>query len=156
LIKKKYLTITITIIVIITAVALTIMTSGALSANQNTNQNVPSSGSVTSVNVLVFNDQACTQKCSSLNWSTIIAGDSVSRTVYIKNTGGLPMALSLSATNWLPVSAAGPLTVGWNRENTVLAANQSVEATISLTVSPTVDPSITNFSFNIVVTGNQT
>jgi hypothetical protein len=153
---KKKLNLIITIIAIISAIALTFYTTATLSTNQNTNQNVPSSGSITSVNVSVYNDQPCTQKCQSLNWSTIVAGNSVSKTIYIKNTGGLPITLGMNATNWNPVTAEGPMTMSWNCENTVLQANQSIEATITLNVSPTIDPSITNFSFNIVITGRQT
>jgi hypothetical protein len=157
MLNKKQLRTTATIAVIIAAVALTIMTSATLSANSspNTNQNTPSNGDITSVNVSVYNDQSCTQKCSALNWSTIIAGNSVTKVVYIKNTGGQPLTLSMNATNWTPASAEGPLTIGWNQENTLLEANQSVSATISLNVSPIVDPGITNFSFNIIITGKQ-
>jgi hypothetical protein len=61
----------------------------------------------------------------------------------------------MNCTNWNPPAAAGPMTLSWNRENTVLTAGQSISATISLNVSPTIDSSITNFSFNIIITGEQ-
>ncbi|MCW4024095.1 MAG: hypothetical protein NWF01_03555 [Candidatus Bathyarchaeota archaeon] len=144
-------TITILLIAIVASVSLTIMTAATLSANDQ----VPSSGNITTINVAVYNDQACTQKCTSIDWDTIAAGGSASKTVYIKNTGGVPITLSMNCTDWTPEAAAGPMTLGWNRENTALTAGQSISATISLNVSPIIDSSITNFSFNIIITGEQ-
>jgi hypothetical protein len=115
---------------------------------------VPSNGTVLStVNVGVYNDQACTQNCTSISWGTLAPGSSTIKTVYVKNTGTLPMTLSMATSGWNPSNADGPITLGWNREGAALNASQSINATLTLTVSPSINSSITAFSFNITITG---
>ncbi len=133
-----------------TALFLTLLTSGLLLSSQT----VPSNGTVLStVNVGVYNDQNCTQNCTSIDWGTLAPGSSTIRTVYVKNTGTLPMTLNMTTSGWNPSSANGPITLSWNREGTVLNASQSINATLTLTISPSINSSITNFSFNITITG---
>ena len=133
-----------------TGLFLTLLTSGLLL----TSQTVPSNGTVLStINVGVYNDQVCAQNCTSINWSTIAPGSSTTKTFYVKNTGTLPMTLNMATTGWNPSNANGPIALGWDREGAVLNASQSINATLTLTVSPTIDSSITDFSFNITITG---
>ena len=133
-----------------TGLFLTLLTSGLLLSNQT----VPSNGTVVStVNVGVYNDQACTQNCTSINWGTLVPGSSTIKTVYVKNTGTLPVTLNMATAGWNPSNANGPITLSWNRGGVVLNATQSISATLTLTVSPSIDSSITTFSFNITITG---
>jgi hypothetical protein len=133
-----------------TGLFLTLLTSGLLLSNQT----VPSNGSVLStVNVGVYSDSSCTQNCTSINWGTLAPGSSTIRTVYVKNTGTLPMTLNMATTGWNPSNANGPITLSWNREGAVLNASQSISATLTLTVSSSISSSITTFSFNITITG---
>jgi hypothetical protein len=135
-----------------TGLFLTILTSALLLSSQT----VPSTGTVLStVEVGVYNDQACTQNCTSIDWSTLGPGSSTTKTVYVKNTGTLPMALNMATTDWNPSDADGPITLGWNREGAVLNASQSINATLTLSVSPSINSSITTFSFNITITGTE-
>jgi hypothetical protein len=148
---KANKTLAILLIVILSAITLTILTNATLSANDQVN----SSGNITTLNVEVYEDQACTQECTAIDWETIIAGTSASKTVYIKNTGGVPITLSMNCTNWNPEGADGPITLTWDRENTALTESQSISAAITLDVSATIDPSITSFSFDIIIIGAQ-
>jgi hypothetical protein len=133
-----------------TGLFLTLLTSGLLLSSQT----VPSSGTVLStVNVGVYNDQACTQNCTSINWATLSPGSATTKTVYVNNTGTLPVTLNMATSGWNPSSANGPITLGWNREGATLNASQSINATLTLTVLPSINSSITTFSFNITITG---
>jgi hypothetical protein len=133
-----------------TGLFLTLLTSGLLLSSQT----VPSNGTVLStVNVGIYNDQACTQNCTSISWGTLAPGSSTIKTVYVKNTGTLPMTLDMATSGWNPSNADGPITLGWNREGAALNASQSINATLTLTVSPSINSSITVFSFNITITG---
>lgn len=127
---------------------LTVTTAGLLSVSQT----VSSTGTVTAVNVGVYEDSACTQTLTSIDWGTISPGNSVTRTVYVKNTGNTPITLSMTKTGWNPAGADGPITVTWNKEGTALSAGQSTAATLTLTVSSGIS-GITTFSVNIVITG---
>jgi hypothetical protein len=134
--------------IVMVGVILTLTTAGLLSVNQT----VPSTGTVTSVNVGVYSDSACTLTLTSIDWGTISPGTSVTRTIYVKNTGNTQITLSMTKTNWNPTGANGPITITWDKESTTLAANAVATATLTLSVSSSIS-GITAFSVNIVITG---
>jgi hypothetical protein len=130
------------------ALILTVTTAGLLSVSQS----VSSSGSITTVNVGVYSDSACTLPLTSINWGTISPGTTVTKTIYVKNTGNTQITLSMTTNGWSPTSANGPLTLTWNKEGTTLSAGISTAATLTLTVSSSIS-GITTFSVNIVISG---
>jgi hypothetical protein len=115
-------------------------------------QSVSSSGSVTAINVGVYSDSSCTQNLTTIDWGTVAPGNSVTKTVYVKNTGNSDITLSMTKNGWNPTSANGPITVTWNKESTTLSAGASAAAIITLSVSSSIS-GITTFSVNIVITG---
>jgi hypothetical protein len=129
---------------------LTMLTAGVLTSSQS----VQSSGTITAVNVGVYSDSGCTQNLTSIDWGTLAPGNSTSRTIYIQNTGTIPVTLSMATSNWVPSNANTYLTLTWNRANYVLNPNTSVSATLTLTASSSAG-AITTFSFNIIITGTQ-
>ena len=138
------------IAVVATGLFLTLLTSGLLMSSQT----VQSGGTVNSVNVGVYSDSGCTQNCTTLDWGAITPGNSVTRTVYVKNTGTLPLTLSMTTGNWVPSNANTYLTLTWNQGGVVLAAGNSVTAILTLTASSSAG-NLTSFSFNIIITGTQ-
>jgi uncharacterized repeat protein (TIGR01451 family) len=127
---------------------LTVTTAGLLSVSQS----VSSTGTVTAINVGVYSDAYCTQNLTSIDWGTMAPGDTVTRTIYVKNTGNAQITLNMTKTNWNPTGANGPITVSWNKESTTLNPGVSTAATLTLSVSSSIT-GITSFSVNIVVTG---
>jgi hypothetical protein len=139
------------LVVIIVALPILTMTStGLLSINQT----ISSTGAVTAINVGVYSDSACTNELTSLDWGTISPGNSQDITIYLKNTGNAQITLSMTTTNWTPASADGPITLTWDKENTTLNPNQETTATLTLSISESIN-GITNFSFDIVITGTE-
>ena len=138
------------LVIAATGVILTLATSALLSANQN----VPVQGTVSAINVGVYTDSACTNNCTSLSAGTIAPGNTKTFTVYVKNTGTVPMTLSMITSGWNPTAANGPITLTWNREDYSLSAGASVSATLTLAVSSTISVSITSFSFTVAITGS--
>jgi len=100
----------------------------------------------------VYSDSACTTAVTSINWGSIAPGGTTSKVIYLKNTGNTPLTLSLSTANWNPTAAASQLIISWNKQDTVLAAGQSVAATVTLAVSSSVS-GITSFSTQIIIAG---
>jgi archaellum component FlaG (FlaF/FlaG flagellin family) len=140
-----------TIIAIIgAAIILTVTTAGLLSVNQT----VPSSGIVTTVNVGVYQEYACTNNLTSIDWGTLSPGDSTTQTIYIKNIGTQPITITMTKTNWNPTAANGPITLSWSPNDTTLNVGQVATATLTLDVSESIS-GITDFSFNIVITGSE-
>ena len=136
------------IAIAIAGMLLTLTTAGLVSVNQS----VSSSGTVTTINVGVYSNSACTQTLTSIDWGTISPGNTTTKTIYVKNTGNTQITLSMTTNGWSPTSANGPLTLTWNQEGTTLSAGLSTAATLTLSVSSSIS-GITTFSVNIVITG---
>lgn len=131
----------------ITGVFLTLVTAGIIAT-----QTVASNGTVSSVNVGVYSNIQCSQNCTSLAWGNLYPGDSTSKTIYVKNTGTIPITLSMTTASWTPTTADDYLTLSWNKQNTVLDPGESTPATITLSADSDTG-SLTSFSFNIVIAG---
>jgi len=149
MITKKFSKLAI-IVISIAVVLTTLVTLAALSASRN----VTLDGTITSVNVGVYSDAACTQTCTTINVGSLNPGSAFTQTVYIKNTGTVPVTLSMNTSNWNPAEASSYLTLSWNRQNYVLNAGLSVQATLTLTAA-TNTGSLTTFSFTATITGTQ-
>ncbi|MBN2335351.1 hypothetical protein JXL21_07290 [Candidatus Bathyarchaeota archaeon] len=121
---------------------------GVLTASKT----LSSSGSIMGINVGVYSDLACTTPISSLDWGTPDPGDTVIRTIYVKNEGNAEMTLSMSANTWVPSGVDAYLTVSWDQESTVLSEDEVVGATVTLEVSSGIT-GVNDFSFQIVVEG---
>jgi hypothetical protein len=115
-------------------------------------QSLTSSGTISTANVSVFSDSACTIPLSSISWGMISPGASVSKTIYILNTGNIPLTLTMTTNGWSPSQASSSISLSWNRENSVLNAGQSIDATLTLVVASSIS-GITSFSVNIVIAG---
>jgi len=138
-----------------TSLALTLLLFVSLLASGAivTTATVSSSGVISTANLGIYSDSACTQRITSINWGNIASSSSVTRTVYVKNTGNTALTLHMATTSWSPTTANGPITLSWNRENTVLNANQVTTATLTLSTQSSIN-GITTFSVNIVISGN--
>ena len=132
-----------------TGIFLAIVTAGLIST-----QSLPSSGTISAVNIGVYSDSGCTQTCTSLDWGMVSPGSVVTKNVYVKNTGNVPVTLSMATSGWSPSNANSYLTVSWNRQGTQLNAGQSIAATITLTVASDTG-SLNSFSFNATLTGTE-
>jgi hypothetical protein len=122
---------------------------GVLMATQTFNN----TGNIKTVGVGVYSNSACTNKVTSINWTTLTPGESKTQTVYIKNEGSVRIVLSMSVGNWTP-SNANVITVTWNRQGTPLSAGANVSATLTLAVPQTIS-GVTTFSFDITITGTE-
>jgi hypothetical protein len=130
-----------------TGIFLTLVTAGVL-----VTLTVPSNGTITTVNVGVYSDSQCSQNLTAIGWGSLYPGNSTTKTIYLKNTGDLPIALNMTSQSWTPASASSVLTLTWDQQNTVLTPDQSIPAILTLTADSDTG-SLVDFSFNIVITG---
>jgi hypothetical protein len=119
----------------------------------NSSKTVATNGRISTVNVGVYTNSGCTQAVTSLDWGNLTAGSSTTFTVWVKNIGSAKETLSMTTNGWSPSIASQYISLSWNQNNTVLTPNQVVNATLTLTVSPTISTSITTFGNNITITG---
>ena len=115
-----------------------------------------SGGSSTIVDIGIYSDSACTQNSTAIAWGNLTPGQNITQTVYVKNLGNANATLSMTTSNWTPENAYPSISLSWNREGTVIAPNQAVQATLTLTVAENVDTSITTFNFDIQITATAT
>ena len=137
------------IALLVVTLLLSLTTLGLLTMSQT----ITSSGAITSINVAVFSDSACTTPVNALSWGIISPGTSASRTVYVKNTGNSQLTLNMRTESWVPAGANNSISVTWNKENAQLNVSQSTAADLTLTVSPSIS-GILNFSVNIIISGS--
>lgn len=145
--SKKYIVLFLTIAMVGTLLAAT--SYAALSSSKT----VPASGRVVSVNVGVYTDSACTQQATAIDWGNLEPGENKTVTLYIKNTGNSPVTLGMTTNTWSPSDATQSITISWNRNGAVLASGAVVSANVQIIISPTT--ALSDFSFNIVITGSR-
>jgi len=146
--KSKILVILLTV----AAIALAGVTFAAITSNLS----VSSSGTVTAgPNVGVYSNSACTTAVTSISWGSIEAGGSTSQTIYVEDTGGTAMTLSISVANWSPSAANSYITLAWTGQGSQIQPGISgvLAVTITLSVSSSTPTSITSFSNSITISG---
>ena len=146
--EKKIFAVGLTVAAVVVMLLVTLLASGALISSKT----VASTGIITITNIGVYSDSACTQSMASINWGTISPGNSVTRTIYVKNLGTTEVTLSMSRENWVPANANGQITLTWDREDATIASNAVATAILTLRVSSSVS-GITSFSVDIVIAG---
>jgi hypothetical protein len=117
-------------------------------------QNQAPKRTITTINLGIYTDSACTKAKTTLNFGTLNPGSTTTQTIYIKNTGNVAETLKMTTNNWTPTNAPTSLTLTWNRQNTVLKAGQSIQATLTLKAASNTG-TIKNFSLNVVFSGTQ-
>ncbi len=148
--KKPQISLAVVVALATAGLFLTVISAGVLSDSQT----VPSTGQISGVNVGVYTDSACTVNCTNISWGNVASGTTVTRTVYIKNTGNVAVTLSMATSGWTPSNANNYLTQSWDRSGYTLGAGASISAMLMLTASANTG-SLTSFSYNIVITGTQ-
>jgi len=117
-------------------------------------QTISNTGNLSAVGVGVYWDSSCNNAVLSIDWGALDPGATVDKTIYIKNEGTLAVLLDMTTDNWDPASASSYISLSWNRENYELDPGSVIQAVLTLSVSSSVSE-ITNFSFDIVITGTE-
>jgi len=113
---------------------------------------LPSTGTVKSLNVGVYWDVNLTQPIAKITWGFVEPGENYSMPIYIENYGNANVTLLMYAVNWDSLLAEQYITIIWDREGYVLEVDDYVGATLILTISSDIHD-VTSFAFDIVVEG---
>ena len=101
----------------------------------------------------VYWDAGCTSVVSSVDWGLLEPGSTKNVTVFVRNEGKSVVTLSLNATDWNPSSAADYMTLSWDYVGQQLGPGEVIQVMLTLSISSSIK-GITNFSFDIVITGS--
>ncbi len=129
-----------------------ILVSGVYAA-VTSNTIIQSSGAIKAIGVSVYWDAATTNEVTAIDWSTLEAGASESKTIYIKNTGNAAATLFLDTDNWNPSAASQYITLDWNYGGQSISPDAVVEVVLTLTISQDIS-GITDFSLDITITSS--
>jgi len=105
------------------------------------------------IDIAVYSDPECTQETSRIEWGTIEIGNSIKRSVYIKNQGETPVLLNFITENWEPSDLSEHIELVWDYEGISLEAGASTGITLTLTVKTSIR-NIGGFNFDIVFVGS--
>jgi hypothetical protein len=131
-----------------------IVLTAAVLAALTASVSIPLNGTINTVGVGAYSDSGCTQPVTTLSMGALNPGGTASQTIYIKNSGSVPVTLTMAVSGWSPASAGSYLTLSWDRPNHVLSAGASVSATLTLTADSDTG-SLTAFSCSVTITGTQ-
>ena len=113
---------------------------------------IASRGVMKAVGVEVYWDSGCTDTVSAINWGILEPGDSLTKTVYVKNTGNAPVTLKMTCSGWDPPEAVDHFTLSWDKEGAVIPPDAVVAVVLTLSVSDAIY-GITDFSSTITIEG---
>jgi len=104
-------------------------------------------------NLGAFADMEATTAITNIDWGTLSPGESSSTWFYLKNTGNVPLNVTMNITNWSPVIAGTYITITWDKPSQIsILEGEVVEITITLTVHDNCI-GITDFSQSIEIIG---
>jgi hypothetical protein len=135
----------------IITVAIIVMMTSALALLQPSTT-ITNTGAIEALNVGVYQDSACTQSLTALNWGILRPGTSANRTIYVKNTGNAALTLNMTATAWNPPAASSYITLTWDRQGSLLAPGNKITALLILSVSADVN-GFTDFNCTTIISG---
>jgi hypothetical protein len=135
----------------IITVAIIVMMTSALALLQPSTT-ITNTGAIEALNVGVYQDSACTQSLTALNWGILRPGTSANRTIYVRNTGNAALTLNMTATAWNPPTASSYMTLTWDRQGSLLAPGNKVTALLILSVSADVN-GFTDFNCTTIISG---
>jgi len=118
------------------------------------NKRVSSGGAVRAhLPIAVYSDPQGNQTLLSIEWGVLEPAQSKNVTCYIQNLDKTPLTLSFITQNWNPPEASNYINLSWNYGGQLVNASQIVGITFTISVSTNI-PDITDFSFDIVITGS--
>jgi len=142
--------ITIGTVLSIAVMGMVLSTLGVLVATRT----ISNTGNLKAVGVGVYWNSGCTSVVSSVDWGALAPGVTKDVTLYVKNEGTVSLSMNIRTDNWNPASASSYVTLSWNRENYVLSPGSVAQAVLTLSVSSSIT-GITNFSFDIIISGTE-
>jgi len=106
------------------------------------------------IGIGIYQDPKCEESFDHITWGEINLDSTITQTIYIKNELDSSCFLSLSTSNWIPVTAAKYLTLEWNYSGQEVAPDQVIPTALSLTVSESA-LDLTDFNFIICISAQK-
>ena len=80
------------------------------------------------IDIEFFADSECTQKITELNWKIMKEDDKVTKTLYLKNIGDMPVILNMKVSEFIPSDIRELISLSWDMEGLSLNPGESTPA----------------------------
>ena len=95
-----------------------------------------SHGKIIAVGLQVFENAALTSEAKAIEWGELAPGGSATCQLWVKNNGTVPIVLSMSAGDWVPLIAQQYVSYSWNcTPGTVLQRDQVLAVVITISIN---------------------
>ncbi len=115
---------------------------------------ISSTGTVKTVGCEVYGNEDLTSVIGAIQWATLSPGDYSTVTIWVKNTGTVPVVLSLESSNFVPAAAQTYLSVTWDYNGAQIAPGAVDEIVMKLSASAQTT-GITQFAIDITVVATE-
>jgi len=173
---------TILLVLVVALLTIIITTSISLLLEKYDNTRIPSLGTIRTIGVEAYGGSLIqlSNGDKTLDWGTIYPGTLTKRSFYLKSQSTVPIILQLSTSNWTLLDVDGEnttdflkppdyiplnesLRITWNYNGTPLSPNEEIYVTLTLNATDSIefvdyliDYQIREFSFDIIIVGNET
>lgn len=169
---------TILLVLVVALLTIIITTSISLLLEKYDNTRIPSLGTIRTIGVEAYggNLTQLSNGNKTLDWGTIYPGTLTKRSFYLKSQSTVPIILQLSTSNWTLLDVDGEnatdflnmplnesLRITWDYNGTPLNPTEEIYVTLTLNatnsinfVNYLIDYQIREFSFDIIIVGNET
>ena len=121
-------------------------------SDYQTSRTIPNVGTLKVIRVGAYLDADLMNKAEAIDWGTLMRGTKKDVVVYIYNKGNSPMTLSLSVSNWDPLTTSDYITLTWDYNGQKLNAGETLQVTLTLAINANI-VGIDNFSFDTSIIG---
>jgi hypothetical protein len=150
---------------------ITLIVSGlvAIMLDGNSPLRLPSVGYIHTIGLKAYWDPTLQNETRQINWGTVYPGSTNQVSFYLQSTSNVPTTLQMTVANWTyknandtiiwgPADTSPYVNLTWNCENETLASNQTITATLTLTIDSSqefltylVNNSMQQFSMDITI-----
>lgn len=148
------------VLLIVSVIIVTILASAtiAILLNKIANLNIPSLGTIVTVDVEAYWDGNLINKAETVNWGMILPGSSRNAKVYLRSMSNVKSKLNLSTTDWIPANISEGITLSWDYNDSTINPGEVVQVTLTLSASNSysfikylVDNNVREFNFTIII-----
>lgn len=106
------------------------------------------------VEVAVFSDVQCTRPVVNISWGLLSPGESKNFSCWMRSTSNVPVVVSMTVSNWVPLNISSWISVCWGCEGLMLYPGEVISVAFSLEVDSAIPYGFRDFTFDILVCGS--
>lgn len=127
---------------------------GMIAASQWSAIIITGGGNLKVDGVGVYRDANCGVAVTYLDWGMVEPGSTKDISVYVRNEGNHIASLFLATNDWDPENASDYMSLTWNYDGKTLSPLESIELTLTLSVSADAR-NMESFSFKVILGTNE-